>query len=59
MFSASFRKFCKVPKIPAKIFTPPTTAEANDLLSALIKESIPTLAAPVSVDRIMTGIENE
>ena len=34
-------------------------AEAIDLLSGGINESIPTFAAPVNVDSIITGIENE
>tara|TARA_R110002096_G_scaffold50633_3_gene132702 strand:- start:588 stop:710 length:123 start_codon:yes stop_codon:yes gene_type:complete len=38
--------------------TPPTIADAVDLFSSLTKESIPTFAAPVKVDKIITGMEN-
>ena len=41
------------------MLTPPTIADANDLLSAGTNESIPTFAAPVSVDKIITGIEKQ
>ena len=45
--------------IPAKILTPPTIADAIDLPSAGTNESIPTFAAPVKVERIITGIEKQ
>ena len=57
--SATFKKFCNVEIIPAKIFTPPTIADASDFFSADTKESIPTFAAPVNVDNTITGIEKQ
>ena len=44
--------------IPANIFTDPTVAIANGLLSSGTKESIAKLAVPVNVDKIITGIVN-
>ena len=58
--SATFKKFCKVETIPAKILTPPTLADVIGFIFWWNKtESIPTFAAPVNVDNIITGIEKQ
>ena len=57
--SAYRKKFCKVDKIPANIFTEPTHAIAICLFSSGTNESIAKFAVPVNVDKIITGIVNK